>query len=145
MLARGTVRYVGEPIAAVVAESRYVAEDAARAVTVEYEPLDVVADAETALAPGAPVLHAHLGDNLLAEFVETVGDADRSFATPPVVTRGRYDVHRHTGMPMETRGVAADPDRATGGLVLWTSTQWPHTRARRPEQRARARRCSGSA
>jgi aerobic carbon-monoxide dehydrogenase large subunit len=127
LLARGTVRYVGEPIAAVVAESRYAAEDAARAVTVRYEPLDAVADAEAALAPGAPVLHEHLGDNLLAEFVETIGEADGVFRDAPVVTRGRYYVHRHTGMPMETRGVAAVPDARSGGLVLWSSTQWPHT------------------
>jgi carbon-monoxide dehydrogenase large subunit len=127
LLARETVRYVGEPIAAVVAENRYAAEDAARALTVEYEPLDAVADAEAALAPGAPVLHDHLGDNLLAEFAETVGDADAVFRNAPVVTRGRYYVHRHTGMPMETRGVAVDYEARSGGLVLWSSTQWPHT------------------
>jgi carbon-monoxide dehydrogenase large subunit len=96
-------------------------------VTVAYEPLAVVAGAEGALAPGAPVLHGHLGDNLLAEFSVEVGDADAAFRAAEVVTRGRYRVHRYTGMPMETRGVAAEGDPGTGGLILWSSTQWPHT------------------
>jgi carbon-monoxide dehydrogenase large subunit len=127
VLAREIVRYVGEPIALVIAEDRYVAEDAARAVAAEYEPLGIVAGAEAALAPGATVLHAQLGDNLLAEFSVSYGDADAVFREAPVVTRGRYRVHRHTGMPLETRGVAADYDRGSGGVVVWSSTQWPHT------------------
>ena len=127
VLAREIVRYVGEPIVAVIAVDRYAAEDAARAVAIEYSPLDIVADAEAALAPGAPVLHAPLGDNRLAEFTVSVGDVDAAFREAEVVTRGRYSVHRHTGMPMETRGVAADYDRDSGGVVVWSSTQWPHT------------------
>jgi carbon-monoxide dehydrogenase large subunit len=126
-LARDRVRYVGEALAAVVAASRYAAEDGAAAVAVEYEPLDPVPDAPRALAPGAPVLHAPLGDNLAAAFTVEVGDVDAAFRAAEVVTRGRYYVHRHTGMPLETRGVVAHWDAGAGRLTLWSSTQWPHT------------------
>src|SRR5262245_4031020 len=80
-LARDKVRYVGEPIVAVVALDRYTAEDVAAAVGVEYEPLPVVPDAEAALAAGAAVLHEHLGDNLAADFTVQVGDAEAAFRT----------------------------------------------------------------
>ncbi len=127
LLARDKVRYVGEPIAVVVAQSRYVAEDGADAVKVEYEPLQAVPDARAAGAAGAPLLHDHLGDNVAADFVVRVGDADAAFRSADVVTRATYYVHRYTGMPLETRGVAADCDAGTGDLTLWSSTQWPHT------------------
>src|SRR5262245_35434592 len=126
-LARDTVRYVGDAMAAVVADDRYAAEDGAAAVAVEYEPLDPVPDAERAIAAGAPVLHAPLGDNLAADFTVQVGDADAAFRGAEIVTRGRYYVHRHTGMPLETRGVVARWDAGAGQLTLWSSTQWPHT------------------
>jgi len=127
LLARGKVRYVGEAIVAVVAESRYAAEDGAAAVNVEYEPLDAVRDAEHAVEAGAPLLHESLDDNLAATFAVEAGDVDAAFATAEVTTRGRYYVHRHTGMPLETRGVVARFDPGTGRLTLWSSTQWPHT------------------
>jgi aerobic carbon-monoxide dehydrogenase large subunit len=126
-LARDKVRYVGEPIVAVVATTRYAAEDVAAAVKVDYEPLAAVPDAEAALADGAVVLHEHLGDNLAADFTVHVGDADAAFRAAEVVTRGRYYVHRYTGMPLETRGVAASYEAGSGRLTLWSSTQWPHT------------------
>ncbi|HEV8438526.1 MAG TPA: xanthine dehydrogenase family protein molybdopterin-binding subunit [Methylomirabilota bacterium] len=126
-LATDKVRYVGEAMAAVVAESRYAAEDGAAAVTVEYEPLAPLPDAPRAIAPGATVLHESLGDNLAATFTLRVGDVDAAFRAADVVTRGRYYVHRHTGMPLETRGVVAHWDAGTGQLTVWSSTQWPHT------------------
>src|SRR5262245_34380574 len=126
-LARGRVRYVGEPLAAVVAADRYAAEDAAAAVAVEYDVLDAIADSDAALAAGAPLLHEGAPANLAAEFTVRVGDADRVFATAEIVTRGCYSVQRYTGMPLETRGVAADYDAGTGRLTVWSSTQWPHT------------------
>src|SRR5262245_40062076 len=126
-LARDRVRYVGEPLAAVVAPSRYAAEDAAADVRVEYDVLGAVADAEPALAPGAPLLHDGAPANLAANFTVRVGDTDRAFAAAEMVTRGRYSVQRYTGMPLETRGVAAEYDPGTGRLTVWSSTQWPHT------------------
>ena len=126
-LARDRARYVGEPLAVVVAPTRYAAEDAAADVRVEYDVLEAVADADAALAPGAPLLHEGAPTNIAAEFTVRVGDADGAFAAAEIVTRGRYSVQRYTGMPLETRGVAADYDAGTGRLTVWSSTQWPHT------------------
>ena len=121
------MRFVGEPIAAVVATSRYVAEDGAAALAIEYEPYDPVPDAQAAVAAGATLLHDQVAGNVAADFTVRVGDADAVFRTAEVVTRERYYVQRYTGMPLETRGVAADYDLGTGRLTVWTSTQWPHT------------------
>src|SRR5262245_39002061 len=144
LLARDKVRYVGEPIAVVVAESRYAAEDVAEAVKVEYEPLEPVPDARAAVAPGAVRLHDDLVENIAADFTVQVGDVERAFRAAEVVTRETYYVHRYTGMPLETRGVAVRYDAGTGDLTLWSSTQWPHTLRdvlrnvlRRPESRIR--------
>jgi aerobic carbon-monoxide dehydrogenase large subunit len=126
-LARDKVRFVGEPIAAVVAVDRYVAEDGAASVKVEYEPLVAVPDAPAAVADGAALLHESLGDNVAADFTVGVGDADAAFRSAEIVTRGRYYVHRHTGMPLETRGVVAQYDAGAAHLTVWTTTQWPHT------------------
>ena len=95
---RGTVRYVGEPIAAVVAETRAAAEDGAAAVGVDYEPLKPVPTPKRAVASGAAVLHAHLGDNLAGTFTVHVGDPDAAFAAADrVVTRPllRAALHGH--------------------------------------------------
>src|SRR5207245_5758803 len=86
-LARDRARYVGEPIAVVVAESRYGAEDAIEAIEVEYEEVPVVLDPDAALFPGAPLLHDHLASNLAAEMTQTVGAPDRAFAEADVVIR----------------------------------------------------------
>ena len=126
-LARDKVRYVGEPIAAVVAESRYAAQDGVAALGISYDPLDAVPDAHAAVASGAPRLHDQIAGNIAADFTVRSGDADGAFRRAEVVTRGRYYVHRYTGMPLETRGVLAAYDAGTGSLTVWSSTQWPHT------------------
>ncbi|HEX8967061.1 MAG TPA: xanthine dehydrogenase family protein molybdopterin-binding subunit, partial [Chloroflexota bacterium] len=127
ILADGIARYVGEPIAAVVAETRPSAEDAAAEVLVDYEPLPSVASAEAAIERGAPTLHHHLGDNLAAIFDVRVGDPDAAFEAADRIVSGRFYVQRHTGMPLEPRGVAATWDAGREHLTLWSSTQWPHT------------------
>jgi aerobic carbon-monoxide dehydrogenase large subunit len=128
-LAHGKVRFVGEPIAVVVAETRYQAEDGAAALSaeVDMEPLDVVPSAEAALARDAPLLHDDLGDNLAGTFEVKVGEADEAFSTAAHVIRGHFTVQRYTGMPIETRGVLATVDPLSGRYVIWSSTQWPHT------------------
>ena len=114
LLPRDRVRFVGEPVAAVVAARRYVAEDAAELVDVEYEPLPAVLDAEAALAPGAPVLHDELGDNNFAHIEFEAGDVDAAFAGAAHVFRKRFHFGRTHAAPLEGRGVIADWDAAEG-------------------------------
>jgi carbon-monoxide dehydrogenase large subunit len=125
-LARDRVRYVGEPVAVVVAESRYAAEDALDLLRVEYDPLPAVVDAEAGLAAGAPLVHEAWGDNVAVAFRHAIGDVDAAFAAAPVVVRERLRVQRYGGMPLETRGVLAEPDPRAGVLTVWASTQVPH-------------------
>src|SRR3972149_2711171 len=106
-LASGTVRYAGEPVAVLVAESRYVAEDALELVSVDYEPLPVVPDSRAALVPGAPLLYPEWGDNVGASFTHAIGDVEGAFRRADTVVRQTLRVHRYAGMPMECRGVAA--------------------------------------
>ena len=127
VLAQGVVRYVGEPIAAVVAETRAAAEDGAAAVEIVYEPLQVVPNADAAVEFSAPLLHPHLGANLAGSFEVSVGDPDTAFAMADRIIRGKFHVQRYTGMPLECRGVAATWDQGRERLTLWSSTQWPHT------------------
>src|SRR5579859_3074241 len=127
ILADGVVRYVGEPIVAVVAETRAAALDAAESVQVEYEPLQPVPSAEAAVEFTAPTLHPQLGDNLAGSFSVRVGDPEAAFVEADRVVRGRFYVQRYTGMPLEPRGVAAAWDAGRERLTVWTSTQWPHT------------------
>ena len=126
-LGRDRVRYVGEGVAVVVAESRAIAEDALDLIQVEYEVLEPVPSVEAALAGAAPVLHAGVPGNRYAEWSIGVGDADTAFGEADVVVRERLAMQRYTGVPMETRGLLASHDRLTGELVVWASTQWPHT------------------
>src|SRR5881409_4118278 len=124
-LAVDEVRYVGEVVAFVVADSRYVAEDALALIEVEYEPLAVVTDLATALAPGAPRVHADVPDNRAARFRQTVGDADGGLARAPRVLRERLTIERSCGSPIEARGVVAEWDPRGGTLRVWSSTQAP--------------------
>ena len=126
ILAGDVVRYQGEPIAAVVATSPYLAEDAATLVDVDFDPLPVVVDAEAALAADAPLVHPEWGDNLFLRRSGTFGDVDRAFADADVVLRRAFRSQRYTGVPMETRGCLAQFDAGGGELTLWTTTQVPH-------------------
>ena len=127
-LAEGKVRYVGEPVALVVASDRYTAEDAAALVAVEYELLAPVVDPEEALAPQAPLLYDAWGTNRPCPVVpigngdiaEAFRKADRVIRVPRLVS------HRSTGVPMETRGCLATYDRADELLTVYSSTQVPN-------------------
>src|SRR5262249_22564382 len=98
-LARGEVRYVGEPIAAVVAPDPYVAADAAEAVRIEYAPLAAVLDAEAAMRPGAPAVHAGL-DNVVGQVSVVIGDVDRGFAEAEVIVEDHPRHGRVSSMAM---------------------------------------------
>lgn len=126
VLALEQVTWVGEPVAAVLAESRYLAEDALDAVTVEYDPLPAVASLAAARRPGAPAVHPQFADNVAAGYAWRVGDPDAAFREAPVVVEAEFALSRGHGCPMETRGILCQYDAAAGGLTAWSSTQVPH-------------------
>ena len=124
-LARGKVRFVGEAVVAVLAESRYVAEDALEAVDVRYAALPVVATPETAMAGDAPLVHEAAGSNVLLSRAFVRGDADAAMAGAAVVVGDRFRFHRHAGVTLENRACLADWNTGAGELTLWSSTQIP--------------------
>jgi aerobic carbon-monoxide dehydrogenase large subunit len=125
VLAREKVRYVGEPVVAVVAESRYVAEDAAELVEIAFETLDDVTDPERALDPGAVLLHEEAGTNVLVERAFARGDAAGDIAAAPVRVGGRFRFHRKTPAAIENRCCVAEYDKGRQFLTLTSSTQVP--------------------
>jgi aerobic carbon-monoxide dehydrogenase large subunit len=125
-LAHDKVRHVGEGIAVVVAESRYAAEDAAALVSFDLEPLPAVISAEAALAPGAPLVHEHLGTNLFGAFSIAKGNADAAMARAPRRVQRRFYHHRYAAMPIECRGVVAVHDPRTDSITIWSATQVVH-------------------
>jgi aerobic carbon-monoxide dehydrogenase large subunit len=127
-LARDRARYAGEPVAMVVAESPYLAEDARDEVLVDWEPLPSVGDAELALKEGAPLVWPDRDwpDNVCATFEKEMGDVDRAFAEADVVVTERYRIQRQFACSLEGRGVLAEWDRNVDELTLWTSSQIVH-------------------
>ncbi len=120
------VRFVGEPVAVVVARDRYLAEDAAEAVVVDYEPLPAVVDLEKALEPGAPVLHELVGSNLAGNRRLVYGDPERAFADAEVVVRERFKFPKYGSTPIETYGIVARWDGvADGVLTIWSNFMGP--------------------
>jgi aerobic carbon-monoxide dehydrogenase large subunit len=126
VLAREEVYYVGQAVAVVVADTRYLAEDAAAAVVVNYDALPAVGDCRDAVAEGAPRAHSALGSNVASTFQLAYGDVDAAFANAPHVFEEEIWQHRGGGMAMETRAVLASHDAATDLLTVWSGTQTPH-------------------
>ncbi len=125
-LAAEEVTFVGEAVAVVIADSHAQAEDAAGAVMIDYDPLDTSANLEQAIAPGAPVTHAHHSDNIAAKFSLGFGDYDAAVQDAAHVFEDTYFQHRGTGSPMEGRAVLAKFDAVTQDLTVWSSAQAPH-------------------
>ncbi|HXF56754.1 MAG TPA: molybdopterin cofactor-binding domain-containing protein [Actinomycetota bacterium] len=125
-VAKDKVRYQGEPVAVVVAQSRSLAKDAVEAVSVDYEQLPAVTDVEAALREGAPLVHEEFGTNASYTWTLTNGDVDKVFAEAPVVVKGRYYLPRLIPNAIEPRGALAQANPATGDITLWSSTQIPH-------------------
>src|SRR5262249_19881639 len=125
LLARGKVRYVGEPVVAVLADNRYLAEDALEHIEIEFAPLDDVVDPEAALRPGAPLLHQEAGANILVEREFSRGEVDAAMASAAVRVGGRFRMHRRTPTAMENRAYLAEYDRGRNTLTLTSSTQVP--------------------
>ena len=124
-LARGKVGYVGEPVALVAAVDRYVAEDGADAIEVEYEPLEVVPDIEAALR-GDVIIHEEQGTNVAGGHHVKLGDVDGAFRDAEYTRKEVLRVHRHTGNPMETRGLLASYDAGRNEVTVWGMTKVPH-------------------
>jgi carbon-monoxide dehydrogenase large subunit len=120
------VCWQGEAVAAVVATSRAVAEDAAEAVRIEYEELDAVTDMRTALDRETPVIHPSLGDNLAFERNLDAGAVDAAFAESDEVVEADFIFGRHTGVTLEPRAVVADWNVAEQRLTIYQGTQAPH-------------------
>ena len=125
-LARDKVRYVGEPLAIVIAANRYVAEDALELIDVEIDSIDAFIDARKALEPGNAILHAPATSNVCDRFGATRGDISRAMAEAPHRIQASFATNRHTGVPMETRGLLAAMDPATGLLTVWGPTKMIH-------------------
>jgi carbon-monoxide dehydrogenase large subunit len=130
VLADGEVRFAGEPVAVVVADGRYAAEDAAALVEIAYEHLPAIADCRDALAPGAPPAHSGAKDNLLAQFALSYGDVEAAFKGAAHVFRESLFQHRGCGQAIECRGVVAWHDPVEDRLTLWIATQMPHAALR---------------
>ena len=125
-LARERATWQGEPIVAVAAESRALAEDAAALVKIEWQELPAVTDMAGALAPGAPPIHAELGDNLAFTRSVDAGEVDAAFAKAFAVVEEEYSFARHTGVCPEPRSILADYDQAGESLTVHYSNQAPH-------------------
>ena len=123
ILNRDEVNYVGEAYAVVVAESEYIARDAAEQVVADLDPLLGVGDVTTATAAGAPTVHAGMKDNFARKKSTTYGDIKAAFAAGSVTVKIALTTARVAGAAMEPRAVTATPDSETGGLKVWTSTQ----------------------
>lgn len=126
VLARGAVHAAGVPVAAVVARSRAIAQDAVSAIEVEYEPLPSVVNAEKALEPGAPLAREELDSNICYIVTKKGGDVDKAFAEAEHVCRMHIASPRQVAMAIEPRGVVASPEPMGQGLTVWLSTQSPH-------------------
>jgi carbon-monoxide dehydrogenase large subunit len=125
-LADREVSYVGEPVAIVVAESRYVAEDAAALVEVDYETLPAVSDCREAVRPGAPRVRAEIASNTIASYKVSYGDVAGAFASAKHVFATELWQHRGAGHPIEGRGILAEWHGADQTITAWASTQKAH-------------------
>jgi carbon-monoxide dehydrogenase large subunit/6-hydroxypseudooxynicotine dehydrogenase subunit gamma len=124
-LARGRVRYVGEPVAVVCAEDPYLAEDAADLVRVEYEELPAVLDAQAGAGEDAPALRDGR-PNECVTLRRGFGDVEAAFARAAHVVSLELHVGRHSAVPLETRGVVAEHDPGEDRFTLWGMTKVPH-------------------
>ncbi|MDR7537574.1 MAG: xanthine dehydrogenase family protein molybdopterin-binding subunit [Armatimonadota bacterium] len=125
-LASDKVRWVGEPVAVVVAQDRYRAEDVAELVEVDYEPLPAVVDTLAAMQPDSPRLYDQWPDNVVLHQTFQAGDPDALLGQAPVVVRKRFRSNRHTAVPLEGRGILAAWDPLEETLTVWIGHQDVH-------------------
>jgi carbon-monoxide dehydrogenase large subunit len=125
-LAKDEVVFVGEAIAVVIADTRYLAEDAAALVEIDYDPLPVVADCLDAIAAGAPPADTRQNTNIVKDFRQTYGNVEAAFATAPHRATLNIKTHRGAAHPIEGRAVLANYDAVEDRLTVWDSTQEAH-------------------
>ncbi len=124
-IAKDRVRFSGEPLAVVIAESRYIAEDACEDIVVDMEPLPVVTDMEKALEPGSPLVHDDVPNNLAADVYQERGNYAEAAKKADVVIKRKILVDRCAGGAMENRGIIIDYDDRTHNMTIWATTQAP--------------------
>ena len=125
-MAKDQVRYVGEPVAVIVAKARHLAEDAAPLVEVDYEVTAACVDIEKALAPDTPLVHESEPDNVAGFMKQSTGNVEKAFAEADHVIKETLRVHRGGCHAIETRGIVAQFDPKAGFLTIWASCQGPH-------------------
>jgi len=124
-LVKDKVRISGEPLAVVIATSRYIAEDALDDIVIDVEPLGAVIDLEKALEPGAPLVHDDLGSNLAAHLIQDKGDYEAAKAKADLVILRRIVIDRGAAGAMENRGLVTSWDSKSQQLTIWDTTQAP--------------------
>lgn len=124
-LAKDKVRHAGEAIVLVIAESRYIAEDAMADIDVDFEPLPAVVDLEQALAPDAALVHADVGSNVAAHVIQRKGEYAAAKQHAHLVLKRRFHYDHGASAPIETRGVVAHWDARAAKLSVWDTTQAP--------------------
>jgi carbon-monoxide dehydrogenase large subunit len=125
-LARREVCYVGQTIAVAIADNRYLAEDAAAAVHVDFEVLPAASDCREAASPGAPPVHSDLATNIAAVVPMSYGEIEVAFARATHVFEEEFSLHRGGAMTLEGRAVLASYDAGADMLTVWSATQTPH-------------------
>ncbi|PZE20870.1 xanthine dehydrogenase family protein molybdopterin-binding subunit [Paenibacillus xerothermodurans] len=126
-LAVDKVRFVGEPVAVVVAKNRYLAEDALDLIEVEYEPLPAVVDIEKAMEPDAPLLHEDVGSNVANHRLFDYGDVNQAFAEADLIVKHKFHFPKYSATPVETYGVIAHYEASGNHLTVWSNFHGPFT------------------
>ena len=124
-LARDKVKFAGEPIVMVLAESRYIAEDALAEIQVDYEPLEAVVDIERALHPDSIIIHEEIGSNVAAHVVQKKGDYESVKIDAALIIRRRFKYEHGCAAAIENRGIVAEWDKRASRLTVWDTTQAP--------------------
>lgn len=125
-LAKGKVRYVGEPVALVLATNRYAAEDSLEHIEVDYQPLKPLMNAVDSLSDESNIINEEWGSNISFELSQSNGDVEEAFKSADLVIERKFVIPRSSVSPMEPRGCLASYDVATGTLTMWSSTPSPH-------------------
>ena len=124
-LAKDKVKFAGEPIVMVLAESRYIAEDALADIQIDYEPLEAVVDLEKALQPDSTLIHEEIGSNIAANVVQRKGDYEAIKDNAALIVKRRFLYEHGCAAAIENRGIVAEWDKRAGRLTVWDTTQAP--------------------